>query len=361
MASAPSSPLPSPPPSPPPLKRTNTPSQSYLSKTTAHITHINRLISTTANLDLTLSTIGYTLAFLSTILPSAPATSSLRARKAITIRSPKLMSPLHLPSLLYLRARLAGAAPRLKILSSLISETRTILRLFGLLSLFPAIATTLSTLLSPPDPPSSPNGAPAKPAPDTVSTTLSKLKLLAATIFQVCENLAFLGDKGILPIPEKRRSRIWKLCLRAWAAYVFLELGSLARQYHLAPQPCPIVKGQEAQTAERLRKNRLSKGTSTASPAPSSEINTSEEDKAPQRFPLAPEMPLLRRREHARSEEYALWLRKTISNAAYAPMTLHYTLPNGLLNAPLVSLCGVVASGVGLVEAWRTTTVEDGD
>ncbi|KAL8965659.1 MAG: hypothetical protein Q9183_003746 [Haloplaca sp. 2 TL-2023] len=147
MASVPPSPSPSSPPSASPAKPLH-PSPTYLSKTTAHINHINRLISTTANLDLTLSTLGYTLAFLSTILPSpTPTSSSPPLRKTTSIQNPKLVSPLRLPSLFHLRASLSEASPRLKILASLISEARTILRLFGLLSLFPAIASTLSALL----------------------------------------------------------------------------------------------------------------------------------------------------------------------------------------------------------------------
>ena len=50
------------------------------------------------------------------------------------------------------------------------------------------------------------------------------------------------------------------------------------------------------------------------------------------------------------------WLRQLKVNAAYAPMTVHYSLENGLLKESAVGVLGLIASGISLMDAWKKTT-----
>ena len=56
-----------------------------------------------------------------------------------------------------------------------------------------------------------------------------------------------------------------------------------------------------------------------------------------------------------RTEEEMRWWREVGVNAAYAPMTLHWSLEQGLLGDGVIGALGVVAGGLKLREAWRKT------
>lgn len=50
-----------------------------------------------------------------------------------------------------------------------------------------------------------------------------------------------------------------------------------------------------------------------------------------------------------------LWWKDLASNMAYAPMTVHWSLEQGLLSDWGVGACGMVAGGALLADAWRKT------
>lgn len=47
------------------------------------------------------------------------------------------------------------------------------------------------------------------------------------------------------------------------------------------------------------------------------------------------------------------WWAEVVSNVAYAPLTLHWSLERGLLGEGWVGALGMVAGFVGVREAWR--------
>jgi hypothetical protein len=63
------------------------------------------------------------------------------------------------------------------------------------------------------------------------------------------------------------------------------------------------------------------------------------------------------REERARKNKLQnwLWWENLASNVAYAPMTLHWSLEQGLLSDWGVGACGMVAGGALLTDAWRRT------
>ncbi|KAI4246645.1 MAG: hypothetical protein L6R42_009845 [Xanthoria sp. 1 TBL-2021] len=264
--------------------------KTYLSQSNDHIHHLNRLLTTTPSVDLILSTTSYTLALLSTLLPSDHNIPLTRAQ------------PLH---------------HRLSNLTSLLSETRTTLRLFGLIPIYTWAHSTYH----------SPNPNPTPSTLSTPSTLISRYitttQILAGIAFQILENLAYLGDKNILPISTKRRSKYWLWCCRAWALHVFLELAKLLllRWRFVNDAPTPAAKPIDAEK--------------------SSVEGVVQTTQMQDQRDLA-----------AKKEQEATWWRDFKINLAYAPMTLHYSLANGLLNDSTVALCGILASYWGLKGAW---------
>ena len=57
----------------------------------------------------------------------------------------------------------------------------------------------------------------------------------------------------------------------------------------------------------------------------------------------------------ARAVERERWWNEVLVNAAYAPMTLHWSFEGGLLPEGVIGALGMVAGGLGLREAWRST------
>ncbi|KAI4109325.1 MAG: hypothetical protein LQ339_001825 [Xanthoria mediterranea] len=251
----------------------------HLSQSNDHIHHLNRLLTTTPTLDLILSTTSYTLALLSTLLPPIPS-------------NPNSQPHLH---------------HRLSTLSSLLSETRTTLRLFGLIPIYTWAHSTYHH--SPPT------------LTNHITTTT---QILAGIAFQTLENVAYLGDKSILPLSPQRRAKYWRWCCWAWAVHVFLELAKLlllARKRQL-----------DADSAKVLKDEKSLRDTDEAEMCWGDLAATKKQQ-----------------------QETESWWRDLKINLAYAPMTLHYSLANGLLNDSTVALCGVLASYWGLKGAWMKT------
>jgi hypothetical protein len=57
----------------------------------------------------------------------------------------------------------------------------------------------------------------------------------------------------------------------------------------------------------------------------------------------------------AEREEKARWWREVGVNAAYAPMTVHWSVEEGILGEGSVGALGIVAGMLGIREAWRKT------
>ncbi|CAL8574046.1 hypothetical protein XPA_000019 [Xanthoria parietina] len=162
--------------------------KQHLSQSNNHIHHLNRLLTTTPTLDLILSTTSYTLALLSTLLPPSPS-------------NPNSHPHLH---------------HRLSSLSALLSETRTTLRLFGLIPIYTWAHSTYHHS-SPPT------------LPTHITTTT---QILAGITFQTLENLAHLGDKSILPLIPPAARQILALVLSG------VGCTRLPRASETPPPPC---------------------------------------------------------------------------------------------------------------------------
>lgn len=330
---------------------------------------MSRLLASTPSLDLTLATTSYTLSLIAAVVPRL-GTISPSSTSASKQPVDKTVDQLE---------RLLTRLPlSLKRLSSVLSEARTTLRLFGLVGVYTSLH---STITSPPK--------------DGVLKAIQWGQVIAGAVFQVCENMAFLGDKDIITskrLGPRQRGKLWKLCCQAWLAATFLELARIARDFSLrqtpklehkrtrwapegteagkvlarirernaAQEPIELTRedGAEMKAAEeklpgssRKVVERIRASRSRSMEKPLTEEELEEVDAACERDNAA-ELSRLESEEAAGRDVLPT---KLMINAAYAPMTVHYSLDNGFMSDYELSLCGLVASGLGLAEAWKRT------
>ncbi|KAL8911143.1 MAG: hypothetical protein Q9171_003634 [Xanthocarpia ochracea] len=230
------------------------------------------------------------------------STTSYTLSLLSTLVSP---SPSHPNSLL---SHYASLHLRLSNLSSLLSSTRITLRLFSLPSIYVWAYSEYQKWARAPHH----SSTPPRTIDDTnIINSITLTQIVAGFTFQILENLAYLGDNNILPLNAQTRAKFWRWCCRAWALHVFLDIAKLLRQRHLG-NTRPEVKDATKQL----------------------ESANGGQDIA---------------------EREAQWWRELKINLAYAPMTLHYSLENGVMSDSLVALCGVLASTWGLKGAWKKT------
>jgi len=142
--------------------------------------------------------------------------------------------------------------------------------------------------------------------------------------FQVLENGAYLSSKGALTtaswtgdVGKARENAWWLWSSRFWAAYVGVELVRLGvQQYYASPAASTTVSSGDGEKEDKIQREERIK---------------------------------------ARKLENWLWWKDLASNLAYAPMTVHWSLEQGLLSDWGVGACGMVAGGALLADAWKKT------
>ncbi|KAL8712172.1 MAG: hypothetical protein Q9220_003606 [cf. Caloplaca sp. 1 TL-2023] len=205
--------IPTPTSAPPPPKPI--PSSSFLHTSHASILHLNSLLSHTSSLDALLASTSYTLALLS----SLPLSSLFRlhtARSLSTTARPSTTPRIFNPT----------------ALAALLSETRTTLRLFGLIPLYCSLASFLS---------------PHQPQQDPILRCLAALNIFFGLLFQVCENVAFLSEKGVVRgVNRKWREKLWRWSSRGWMGCVGCDLGRLGWVWWLRRNEEKIASGKTA-------------------------------------------------------------------------------------------------------------------
>jgi hypothetical protein len=194
-------------------------------------------------------------------------------------------------------------ASPLLALSSLISETRTTLRLFGLISLW---AWGSSTLESPPR--------------DPILRAVAFAQVSINVIYQGLENVAFLASKGVMGrrIVERwgglGKWYLWST--RAWLGHVLLEFVRLTREHRLA------------------RKQGAEKSCGVG-------MGPHEHDE-----------------ENTQRQELRAWRKSFVSNLAWAPLCLHWSLQEGIgVPQSLIGLISLIAGAWGLLDEWRATAM----
>ncbi|RDA86901.1 hypothetical protein CP532_1874 [Ophiocordyceps camponoti-leonardi (nom. inval.)] len=132
---------------------------------------------------------------------------------------------------------------RLKALSAMISETRTVGRLWGLLGLYFAAKRLVLR---------SCNGTGDDDVDDDAffDLGLAYAQMASLIVFQAAENVAFLSSKAILPYPPATQARLALLSVRAWGLYIGMELARLLVERSRKP-----LSSRDAKSATGWRKS----------------------------------------------------------------------------------------------------------
>jgi hypothetical protein len=185
-------------------------------------------------------------------------------------------------------------ANNLKALAGVLSEARTINRLWGLLGLYFALKRLIVSRRQK-------NIEAEKEGSGSVvaahfDTIFSLTQIVTLILFQVFENLAFLGSKKAIDLKPATMGKFGLLSVRCWGTYVFMDLARLV--------------------IERTRT--------------SGNVKTSAWTKT--------------------------WNKSFFRNLAWAPLTLHWSIPGGgPLPESLVALLAMYPSTGQMVDLWRET------
>ena len=265
---------------------------------------VSRLIKNPGNVDTTLLVVSYTSHLLHALLTSASTSSSTLSKL-----SPALLN------------RITTFRRSLSALSGLIDDHRVFLRLLGL----PGILTwAFRTLRSPPE--------------DRTLKTVAGIQVTVNLIFQTMENIAYLASKGVVQGKSWTPTKIktwYTWSVRCWAIHVFLEFVRLVRTRQLE------VKEKEVRRQDEGKKMLDVIGGAGDDADIGNDIGTEGKD-------------LILKDEEVKRKE-AKWWRDVYVNAAWAPLTIHWSLDSGFVGEAGYASLGLIAGVLGIKEAWRVS------
>lgn len=171
------------------------------------------------------------------------------------------------------------------------------------------------------------------PPEDGIVRALTWGQVVACAIYQGLENGAYLAGKGVLGWKKERVARGWVWSGRAWCAYVALELARLGYEWR-------ELKGREGARRERGSVGLLEK-------SPSAE----EEGEVVGKGEL--ELRMDEVEDESVRERWGKWYKEVGVNVAYAPMTVHYSLEDGILGEGVIGGLGAVVGALSIGQAWK--------
>lgn len=292
---------------PPPLKTLQAWLPLYLRKTDAVLTRLSTILSTPRGIDVTLMLIGYSSLLTSSVLTQVTKTSiHLQLLRLLRLAEEKLppgstilIETDNLPA-----PRTLRLARSLQSASSMISDIRTALRLWGLLGMWQWGKSVF-----------------CNPSEDKVVQRISEIQVVVNTIYQVLENGAYLSGKGVMGWSEERQNKAWLWSSRMWATHVGLEFVRL---------------GHELMQSKKKKKGGFKEPLMT-------DVEKTAEDALEEATLLA----------IAVKEKQAAWKRQVVVNGAYAPMTIHWSLEGGLLTPFVVGCLGTVVGVTNIRQLWK--------
>ncbi|KAA6408249.1 MAG: hypothetical protein FRX48_07991 [Lasallia pustulata] len=177
-------------------------------------------------------------------------------------------------------------------LADLIDDFRIFLRLWGLLGI---LAWAKSVSETPPH--------------DTILHTITWAQIVVNTLYQLLENGAYLASHHVLPRSEQKVNRWYLWSSRFWMGHVGLEFVRLAREWALRKLVAEARGGKAKELGAKWERVR----------------------------------------------EEGRWWREVRVNAAYAPLTVHWSVDKDWVGERVVGGLGMVAGWIGLRELWRRT------
>lgn len=302
-----STPKPAAPKSTPPPK-----SVSALVRADNFIAHLQRCMQTRAGADGVLMFACYTTRLGAAVLDvagTAALRSSARQLVSALFNLPPATSVVveagaTMPAAVSL---MLGLSKRLSAYSGMLSEMRTMGRLWGLLGLYSALKGLVAKTMAARRQKAAASGEKGDALSDdaaerTFAALLAWAQILSLIVFQAFENAAYLGSKKVLPIKPATQGKLAILSVRFWGAYVAME----------------VVK----HLVERSRRLTATGGV----------VKTAED-----------------------REWQEGWRKAFYRNLSWAPLTMHWGTVGGLLPELGVSLLGVYPAVGGMRDLWRST------
>lgn len=155
--------------------------------------------------------------------------------------------------------------------------------------------------------------------------------MVACVLYQGLENGAYLAGKGVLDWSKESIAKAWIWSGRAWCAYVALELARLGYEWG-------ELKGQDF---GRQRRKSIDLR------------ETENEGEIVEKGEL--ELRMDKVEDEGLKERWEKWYRDVGVNVAYAPMTVHYSLENGILSDGAIGGLGAVVGALSIGQAWKET------
>lgn len=275
-----------------------------LSESDRFVTRVLKVIATPGGMDRILCTAAYTLQLTSAIINNRLNHATERLAQQIAEKASTALLPGETVAVTFepppIAQLLAKCSITSKKLATLISDYRIFIRLWGLLGIY---AWGKSVYLDPPK--------------DKVLRWIAYTQVALNACFQTIENRAYLAGKTIISREAQLQLKDWCWSSRFWCAHTTLEFIRLYR----------TKKIWEAED-RAASQNKKGEGAWWSG---------DEEAKA------------------KRETEVAGWWKDLVVNAAYYPMTFHWSLESGLLTEIQIGILGVIAGGTGLREVWKKT------
>ncbi|KAI0202955.1 hypothetical protein F4808DRAFT_62674 [Astrocystis sublimbata] len=308
-----SPPLPLPKPASLPLRELLSATPSNID---AFLAHLQRCLSTPSGVDTVLMFVSYTSRLSSAVLTTLvqPALQRSAARlialaAALPPSATLVFDAKTLPSTSV--ALVLDLAKRLKALAGLTSEARTITRLWGLLSMY---FWARKLVLQRKKEADLNQTTSSSTSTDNFETAIAWSQLTACAIFQALENGTYLSSKGILGWAPKTQAKAGVWSARFWGSYVMLEF---VRLFY-----------ESSKRGGRTRSEKFAGGKTVA-------VVEKEE-----------------------KEWAGAWRNSLLRNAAWTPLTVHWSLEQGLLSDMAVGALASVPGCMGMHDLWRKTAAE---
>ncbi|KAI1102809.1 hypothetical protein F4804DRAFT_342906 [Jackrogersella minutella] len=301
-------PAPAPKPRPLPIKAVLAAAPSNVD---AFLAHVQRCLQTPSGIDTSLLFLCYASRLSASVLEALTrpairrsATQLLTLAASLPPSATLVFSAKVLPSSGV--AVILELSRRLRAFSGMLSETRTFMRLWGLLNMYfwlrrLVVARRAKTEKD--------DGAQTKE--DKIETAVSWLQLGTCIVFQALENGAFLSSKGVLgwAPATQRKAGLWSA--RFWAAFVGVEVGRLFYESH--------------KRGLRSREEKFAGGKTAA------QVQRDENEWAD------------------------AWKKSVARNLAWAPLTVHWSLEQGLLGEMAIGALASIPGVIQMRDLWRRT------
>ncbi|KAI8954626.1 hypothetical protein F4801DRAFT_479489 [Xylaria longipes] len=309
--SAPPAPAPAPKPKSLPLRELLAATPSNID---AFLAHLQRCLSTPTGIDTVLLFVCYssrlTSAVLTTLVQPALQRSAERLIALASALPPSatlVFNAKTLPSTGV--ALVLELAKRLRALSGLTSEARTILRLWGLLGMyFWGRRLILKWRQSKQQQAETGGGGDSS---SKLETSIAWSQLAACVVFQALENGVYLSSKGVLGWAPATQAKAARWSARFWGSFVGLELVRLL---------C-----ESSRRGRRTRADKFAGGKTVA---------------------------VVEREEREWADT---WRKTVVRNLAWAPLTLHWSLEKGLVSEMAVGALASIPSVLQIRDLWRNT------